>query len=142
MRKRSTYTSILITGESDIHFFKKNLYVLAQRSVLLTYHLFICLNLHVFLFVSMFVCLWAYRIYNKIFGQKVLIFFLLLSLFIFIYHSLYIIFADIFNVLVLVTLKFSVKNFLSKCDLIRCFLRIWLHLLKNSLIENFIFCAV
>ena len=114
---------------------------MAQRSVLSTYHLFICLNLHVFLFVPMFVCLWAYRIYNKIFGQKVLIF-LLLSLFIFIYHSLYIIFADIFNVLVLVTLKFSVKNFLSKCDLIRCFLRIWLHLLKNSLIENFIFCAV
>ena len=88
MRKRSTYTSILITGESDIHFFLKNLYVLAQRSVLSTYHLFICLNLHVFLFVPMFVCLWAYRIYNKIFGQKVLIFFT--TLFIYLYLSFFI----------------------------------------------------
>ena len=128
MRKRSTYTSILITGESDIHFFFKNLYVLAQRSVLSTYHLFICLNLHVFL------CSFAYgRIAFIIrYLDKKFSFFLLLSLFIFIYHSLYIIFADIFNVLVLVTLKFSVKNFFSKCDLIRCFLRIWLHLLKIS----------
>ena len=36
-------------------------------------------------------------------------------------------------------IKFSVKDFLSKCDQIRSFLRIWLHLLKKSLMENFIF---
>ena len=39
-------------------------------------------------------------------------------------------------------MKFSIKNFLSKCDQIRCFLRIWSHLLKNSFMDNFIFCAV
>ena len=38
--------------------------------------------------------------------------------------------------------KFFIKNFFSKCDQIRCFLRIWLHLLKKSLMENFIFCEV
>ena len=35
--------------------------------------------------------------------------------------------------------KFSIKNFLSKCDQIRKKLRIWSHLLKKSLMENFIF---
>ena len=39
-------------------------------------------------------------------------------------------------------MKFSMKNFFSKCDQIRMKLRIWLDLLKNSLMENFIFCAV
>ena len=39
-------------------------------------------------------------------------------------------------------MKFSIKGFFSKCDQIRSFLRIWLHLLKKSLMENFIFCAV
>ena len=38
-------------------------------------------------------------------------------------------------------MKFSIKDFFSKCDQIRSFLRIWSHLLKKSLIENFI-CAV
>ena len=28
------------------------------------------------------------------------------------------------------------------CDQIRSFLRIWSHLMKKSLMENFIFCAV
>ena len=37
-------------------------------------------------------------------------------------------------------MKFSIKDFLSKCDQIRGKLRT--HLLKKSLIENFIFCAV
>ena len=37
--------------------------------------------------------------------------------------------------------KLSIKDFFSKCDQIRRFLRIWSHLLKKSLIENFIFCA-
>ena len=35
--------------------------------------------------------------------------------------------------------KFSIKDFFSKCDQIRRKLRIWSHLLKKSLIENFIF---
>ena len=35
--------------------------------------------------------------------------------------------------------KFSIKDFFSKCDQIRSFLRIWSHLLKKSLMENFIF---
>ena len=36
-------------------------------------------------------------------------------------------------------MKFSVKDFFSKCA---SFLRIWSHLLKKSLMENFIFCAM
>ena len=39
-------------------------------------------------------------------------------------------------------MKFSIKDFFSKCDKIRKKLGIWLHILKKSLIENFIFCAV
>ena len=39
-------------------------------------------------------------------------------------------------------MNFSVKDFFSKCDEIRKKLRIWSHLLKKSLMENFIFCAV
>ena len=38
--------------------------------------------------------------------------------------------------------KFSMKDYLSKCDQIRSFLRIWSHLLKKSLMENFTFCSV
>ena len=36
-------------------------------------------------------------------------------------------------------MKFSIKDFLSKCDPIRSFQMIWSHLLKKSLMENFIF---
>ena len=40
-------------------------------------------------------------------------------------------------------MKFSIKDFFSKCDQIRRKLRIWSHLLKKSLMENFIFlCSV
>ena len=39
-------------------------------------------------------------------------------------------------------MKFSIKDFFSTCDQIRKKLRIWSHLLKKSLMENFIFCAV
>ena len=35
-------------------------------------------------------------------------------------------------------MKFSIKGFFSKCNQIRSFLRIWSHLLKKSLMENFI----
>ena len=38
--------------------------------------------------------------------------------------------------------RFSIKDLFSKCDQIRRKLRIWSHLLKRSLIENFTFCAV
>ena len=37
---------------------------------------------------------------------------------------------------------FFIKDFFNKCDQIRRKLRIWSHLLKKSLTENFIFCAV
>ena len=39
-------------------------------------------------------------------------------------------------------MKFSIKYFSSKCDQIRRKLRIWSHLLKKSLMQNLIFCAV
>ena len=39
-------------------------------------------------------------------------------------------------------MKFSIKDFSSKCDQIRRKLRIWSHLLEKFLMENFIFCAV
>ena len=39
-------------------------------------------------------------------------------------------------------MKFSIKNFFSKCDQIRRKLRIWSHLLKKFLMENLSFCAV
>ena len=37
-------------------------------------------------------------------------------------------------------MKFLIKDFFSKCDQIRSFLRICSHLLKKSLMEKFIFC--
>ena len=36
-------------------------------------------------------------------------------------------------------MNFSIKDFFSKCDQIRSFLRIWSHWLKKSLMETFIF---
>ena len=36
--------------------------------------------------------------------------------------------------------SFSIKYFFSKCSQISRKLRIWLHLLKKSLMDNFIFC--
>ena len=39
-------------------------------------------------------------------------------------------------------MKFSTKDFFSKCDQIRSFLQIWSHLLKKNLMEIFFFCAV
>ena len=37
--------------------------------------------------------------------------------------------------------KFTVKDFFSKCELIRSFVRICSHLLKEYSTENFIFCT-
>ena len=39
-------------------------------------------------------------------------------------------------------MKFSIQDFFIKSDQIRGKLRTWSHLLKKSLMENFIFCAV
>ena len=39
-------------------------------------------------------------------------------------------------------MRFSIKDYFSKCDQIRRKLRIWSYLLKKSLMENFIFCAL
>ena len=38
-------------------------------------------------------------------------------------------------------MKFSIKDFFSKFDQIRSFLQIWSHLLKKSLMKNFIFLS-
>ena len=39
-------------------------------------------------------------------------------------------------------MKFSIKDFFSKYDHIRRKLHIWSHLLKKSVMDNFIFCEV
>ena len=39
-------------------------------------------------------------------------------------------------------MKFSIKDFFSKCDQIHSFLWICSYLLNKSLMENFIFCVV
>ena len=39
-------------------------------------------------------------------------------------------------------MKFSIRDFFSKCDHVRSFLLTGSHLLKKSLTENFVFCAL
>ena len=39
-------------------------------------------------------------------------------------------------------MKFSITDLFSKRDQIRRKVRIWSHLVKKSVVENFIFCAV
>ena len=39
-------------------------------------------------------------------------------------------------------MKFSTKDYYSKCDQIRSFLRIWSHLLIKTIMENFILGSV
>ena len=51
-------------------------------------------------------------------------------------------FAPLCTCYIAQNVKFSIKDFSSKCDQIRSFLRIWSHLLEKSLMENFIFCTV
>ena len=52
------------------------------------------------------------------------------------------VFSQILKDLLRKTGVFSIKYFFRKCDQIREKLQIWSHLLKKSLMENFIFCAV
>ena len=49
---------------------------------------------------------------------------------------------EVFNTITAQKMKFSMKGFFNKCDQVRRKLRIWLHLLKKYLMENFIFRAV
>ena len=39
-------------------------------------------------------------------------------------------------------MKFFIKDFFSKCDQIRKKVRIWSHLLKKSLMENFFYAVI
>ena len=39
-------------------------------------------------------------------------------------------------------MRFSIKDIFSKCDKVCSIMQIWSHLLKKSLMKNFIFCAV
>ena len=48
----------------------------------------------------------------------------------------------VFRTLTAQKMNYSIKDFFSKCEQIRRKLRIWSHLLKKSLMANFIFCAV
>ena len=54
------------------------------------------------------------------------------------------VFLDLINMMkcYCTKMKFPVKDFFSKYDQIRSFLLIWPHLLKKSLMENFIFYVV
>ena len=50
--------------------------------------------------------------------------------------------TETFTVYTAQKMKFSIKYFFSKCDQVCRRLPIWSHLLKKSLMENSIFCAV
>ena len=50
--------------------------------------------------------------------------------------------VDSINPIAVQKMKLSLKDVFSKCGQIRSFLRIWSQLLKKSVMENFIFCAV
>ena len=50
--------------------------------------------------------------------------------------------SSIFSFLTVHNMTFSIKDFFSKCDQSLRKLRVWSLLLKKSLMENFIFCAV
>ena len=51
-------------------------------------------------------------------------------------------FEKVVNIHCTKKMKFSIKEFFSKCNQICCFCRIRSHLLKKPLMENFIFSAV
>ena len=52
------------------------------------------------------------------------------------------IFRQFHNISSAQKMNFSIKDIFRKCDQIRRKLQIWSHLLKKSLMENFIFSAV
>ena len=58
------------------------------------------------------------------------------------HYSNFILILSHYQLLQCKKMKFSIKDFFSKHDQIRSLLRIWSHLLKKSLMENFIFCVV
>ena len=66
-----------------------------------------------------------FRVHFHVLGVTIMVFFQIPR-----YHSLH------------KKMKFCIKNLFSKRDQIRRKLRIWSHLLKKSLLENFIFCTV
>ena len=57
-------------------------------------------------------------------------------------NILKIVFYELMAIVTTQKMELSIKDFFSKCDQIRSFLRIWSHLPKKSLMENFIFCTV
>ena len=57
-------------------------------------------------------------------------------------NSLYFIYMILWHTSTTQKMKFSIMDFFSKCNKIRSFLRIWSHLLKKSVMQNIIFCAV
>ena len=62
---------------------------------------------------------------------------------IFYQHNIFLIFLKLWSgTFTAQKMKFSIKDFFSKCDQIRSFLRVRLHLLKKSWMENSFFCAV
>ena len=63
--------------------------------------------------------------------------------FIFYFVTFHLIIVAVYLILVTAQkMKFSTKDFFSKCDQIRRKLQIWSRLLKKSLMEHFIFCAL
>ena len=52
---------------------------------------------------------------------------------------IYMIYKGLFRTHTVQKIKFSIKNFFRKCYQIRSFLRIWSHLLRKAVPENFIF---
>ena len=58
------------------------------------------------------------------------------------YYDLLIFQKDAFTNALHKKMKFFIKDFFNKCDQIRSFQWSWSHLLKKSLMENFIFCGV
>ena len=55
---------------------------------------------------------------------------------------LFVLVSDTQNAPTAQKMKFSIRDFFSKCDQIHRTLQIWSHLLKKSLMESFIFFAV
>ena len=77
------------------------------------------------------------NIQMKLFGKIVIIFYLLT-----VFEKCSTLGLTDFWIRTAQTMKFSIKDFFSKCNQIHKKLQNWSHLLKKSLMEEFIFCAV